>query len=66
MKRMRKDIEISDLIYKFFFEAKPQKARMSYWRWCLETEEPEIIHGTDANHLYEGVTGYVMWIQVYL
>ena len=48
MKRMRKDIEISDLIYKFL------RGETS------KSEDPEIIHGTSGcESSLRGGNGYV-------
>ena len=57
MKRMRKDIEISDLIYKFL-RGEPSKSEDELLEaWCLEPRNRKLfMELRDANHLYEGVT----------
>ena len=57
MKRMRKDIEISDLIYKFLREKKKKSEDELLEAWCLEPRNRKLfMELRDANHLYEGVT----------
>ena len=57
MKRMRKDIEISDLIYKFLRGETSKSEDELLEAWCLETRNRKLfMELRDANHLYEGVT----------
>ena len=57
MKRMRKDIEISDLIYKFLRGETSKSEDELLEAWCLEPRNRKLfMELRDANHLYEGVT----------
>lgn len=57
MKRMRKDIEISDLIYKFLRGETLKSEDELLEAWCLEPRNRKLfMELRDANHLYEGVT----------
>ena len=57
MKRMRKDIEISDLIYKFLRGETSKSEDELLKAWCLEPRNRKLfMELRDANHLYEGVT----------
>lgn len=57
MKRMRKDIEISDLIYKFLRGETSKSEDELLEAWCLELRNRKLfMELRDANHLYEGVT----------
>ena len=48
MKKIRKDIEISDLIYKSLRGETSKSEDELLEAWCLE---PEIIHGTSGGRL---------------
>lgn len=54
---MRKDIEISDLIYKFLRGETSKSEDELLEAWCLEPRNRKLfMELRDANHLYEGVT----------
>lgn len=56
MKRVRKDIEISDLIYKFLRGETSKSENELLGAWCLEPRNRKLfMELQEANHLYEGI-----------
>lgn len=56
MKRVRKDIEISDLIYKFLRGETSKSENELLGVWCLEPRNRKLfMELQEANHLYEGI-----------
>ena len=56
MKRVRKDIEISDLIYKFLRGETSKSENELLEAWCLEPRNRKLfMELQEANHLYEGI-----------
>ena len=56
MKRVRKDIEISDLIYKFLRGETSKSENELLEAWCLEPRNRKLfMELQEVNHLYEGI-----------
>lgn len=67
MKRIRKDIEISDLIYKSLRGETSKSEDELLEAWCLEPRNRKLfMELREADHLYEGWQICIMWIPRYL